>query len=221
MLKGMKKQLKFFLSQPIFKNLMKTKYPTQSGKLLLPDLTGEHSQSALGALLKAPMRRKKKKIATSQITGPEWWRGWIWPFLVFALVLAFQCSDSPIHPFFSRLPTLEWFLLLPQFCPHTYQSMFKRLPTWVFMVPGSVCMLMKPNRPVWLCTSYAKCAIRKGGKLHVFGLGQDGNNWQRGQQVGQYRYLGKKPPFCKLIVLIQLVRREIQISTKNPYFLIV
>lgn len=61
MLKMMKKQLKHFLSQPIFKNLMKTKYPTQFGKLLLPDLTGERAQSALGALSKAPMRRKKKK----------------------------------------------------------------------------------------------------------------------------------------------------------------
>ncbi|XP_062974073.1 ATP-dependent RNA helicase DDX24 [Elgaria multicarinata webbii] len=61
MLKEMKKHLKRFLSQPVFKNLMKTKYPTQSGKLLVSDHMGECSQSALGAMSKAQVKKMKKK----------------------------------------------------------------------------------------------------------------------------------------------------------------
>ncbi|XP_039568638.1 ATP-dependent RNA helicase DDX24 [Passer montanus] len=57
MLKGMKKQLKHMLSQPLFKVLMKTKYPTQSGKLLLPQ-TSERI-SALGAMSKKQAKKKK------------------------------------------------------------------------------------------------------------------------------------------------------------------
>ncbi|NWR01228.1 DDX24 helicase, partial [Paradoxornis webbianus] len=57
MLKGMKKQLKHMLSQPLFKVLMKTKYPTQSGKLLLPQTSV--SCSALGAVSKKQAKKKK------------------------------------------------------------------------------------------------------------------------------------------------------------------
>lgn len=57
MLKGMKKQLKHMLSQPLFKVLMKTKYPTQSGKLLLPQTS--ESISALGAISKKQAKKKK------------------------------------------------------------------------------------------------------------------------------------------------------------------
>ncbi|NXM59972.1 DDX24 helicase, partial [Illadopsis cleaveri] len=57
MLKGMKKQLKHMLSQPLFKVLMKTKYPTQSGKLLLPQTSV--SYSALGAVSKKQAKKKK------------------------------------------------------------------------------------------------------------------------------------------------------------------
>ncbi|XP_066044816.1 ATP-dependent RNA helicase DDX24 [Chamaea fasciata] len=57
MLKGMKKQLKHMLSQPLFKVLMKTKYPTQSGKLLLPQTSV--SCSALGAVSKKQTKKKK------------------------------------------------------------------------------------------------------------------------------------------------------------------
>ncbi|XP_057881952.1 ATP-dependent RNA helicase DDX24 isoform X2 [Melospiza georgiana] len=57
MLKGMKKQLKHMLSQPLFKVLMKTKYPTQSGKLLLPQTS--ESISALGAVSKKQAKKKK------------------------------------------------------------------------------------------------------------------------------------------------------------------
>ncbi|XP_070787628.1 ATP-dependent RNA helicase DDX24 [Pituophis catenifer annectens] len=61
MLKGMKKQLKHLLSQPVFKGLMKTKYPTQSGKLVLSDYIGQHSQSALSAVSKVQVKKVKKK----------------------------------------------------------------------------------------------------------------------------------------------------------------
>ncbi|NXQ78198.1 DDX24 helicase, partial [Quiscalus mexicanus] len=57
MLKGMKKQLKHMLSQPLFKVLMKTKYPTQSGKLLLPQTS--ESISALGVMSKKQAKKKK------------------------------------------------------------------------------------------------------------------------------------------------------------------
>ncbi|NXM94905.1 DDX24 helicase, partial [Sylvia borin] len=57
MLKGMKKELKHMLSQPLFKVLMKTKYPTQSGKLLLPQTSV--SYSALGAVSKKQAKKKK------------------------------------------------------------------------------------------------------------------------------------------------------------------
>ena len=69
MLKGMKKHLKHLLSQPVFKNLMKTKYPTQSGKLLVSEASGEHSQSALGIVSKAQakkMKKQKQKTKTKQ-----------------------------------------------------------------------------------------------------------------------------------------------------------
>ncbi|NXD82798.1 DDX24 helicase, partial [Halcyon senegalensis] len=59
MLKGMKKQLKHMLSQPLFKVLMRTKYPTQSGKLLLPQTSVGISESALTTVSK--QRAKKKK----------------------------------------------------------------------------------------------------------------------------------------------------------------
>ncbi|XP_068874253.1 ATP-dependent RNA helicase DDX24 [Aphelocoma coerulescens] len=57
MLKGMKKQLKHMLSQPLFKVLMKTKYPTQSGKLLLPQTSV--GISALGAVSRKQAKKKK------------------------------------------------------------------------------------------------------------------------------------------------------------------
>ncbi|NXF49416.1 DDX24 helicase, partial [Oceanites oceanicus] len=59
MLKRMKKQLKHMLSQPLFKVLMKTKYPTQSGKLLLPQTSVGISESALGIMSKQQAKKKK------------------------------------------------------------------------------------------------------------------------------------------------------------------
>ncbi|XP_072193047.1 ATP-dependent RNA helicase DDX24 [Excalfactoria chinensis] len=59
MLKGMKKQLKFMLSQPLFKVLMKTKYPTQFGKLLLPQTSAGNTETALSIISKKQAKRKK------------------------------------------------------------------------------------------------------------------------------------------------------------------
>ncbi|NXN75512.1 DDX24 helicase, partial [Himantopus himantopus] len=59
MLKGMKKQLKHMLTQPLFKVLMKTKYPTQSGKLLLPQTSVGISESALGTVSKQQAKKRK------------------------------------------------------------------------------------------------------------------------------------------------------------------
>ncbi|NXJ00380.1 DDX24 helicase, partial [Psophia crepitans] len=59
MLKEMKKQLKHMLSQPLFKVLMKTKYPTQSGKLLLPQTSVGITESALGTVSKQQAKKKK------------------------------------------------------------------------------------------------------------------------------------------------------------------
>lgn len=47
MVKGMKKELKRLISLPIFKNVMKTKYPTQMGKLPLPQMPLAGMASAL------------------------------------------------------------------------------------------------------------------------------------------------------------------------------
>ncbi|XP_027554296.1 ATP-dependent RNA helicase DDX24 [Neopelma chrysocephalum] len=57
MLKGMKKRLKHMLSQPLFKVLMKTKYPTQSGRLLLPQTSV--GISALSTVSKKQAKKKK------------------------------------------------------------------------------------------------------------------------------------------------------------------
>nr|XP_033809235.1 ATP-dependent RNA helicase DDX24 [Geotrypetes seraphini] len=56
-LKGMKKQLRHLLSQPLFKHMMKTKYPTQNGKLPLPLLPVTKAKSALSTVL----QQKKSK----------------------------------------------------------------------------------------------------------------------------------------------------------------
>ncbi|KAM9787090.1 ATP-dependent RNA helicase DDX24 [Syngnathus typhle] len=51
MVKAMKKHLKQLLSQPVFKNLTKTKYPTQMGRLSLANLPVRGEQSALMSVL--------------------------------------------------------------------------------------------------------------------------------------------------------------------------
>ncbi|XP_051833335.1 ATP-dependent RNA helicase DDX24 isoform X1 [Antechinus flavipes] len=65
LMKGMKKQLKHLLSQPVFKNLMKTKYPTQFGRLTLPEIPLHTSESALNTVSQQKKRRKKKQLIMS------------------------------------------------------------------------------------------------------------------------------------------------------------
>lgn len=57
-LKMMKKQLKRLLTQPIFRDVMRTKYPTQSGQLPIPHLPLSRSESALHTL--SEVRPKKR-----------------------------------------------------------------------------------------------------------------------------------------------------------------
>lgn len=63
MVKGMKKHLKHLISQPVFKSVTKTKYPTQMGRLCLANLpvTGEQS-----ALMSVSAQQNKKKTAPPQ-----------------------------------------------------------------------------------------------------------------------------------------------------------
>ncbi|XP_007902063.1 ATP-dependent RNA helicase DDX24 [Callorhinchus milii] len=64
MLKGMKKELKHMLSQPVFKNCLMTRYPTQMGRLILPDLPVATQESALSTIIKhkkkQPLHKKAK-----------------------------------------------------------------------------------------------------------------------------------------------------------------
>ncbi|KAG5267874.1 hypothetical protein AALO_G00226900 [Alosa alosa] len=57
MVKGMKKHLKHLLSQPVFRNDMKTKYPTQMGRLQLPELPLASLETAITSVA----RNKDKK----------------------------------------------------------------------------------------------------------------------------------------------------------------
>ncbi|XP_053331655.1 ATP-dependent RNA helicase DDX24 [Spea bombifrons] len=59
--KAMKKQLKRLLSQPVFRNIIKTKYPTQSGKLTLPTLLTSKAESALQTISKQNSKETTKK----------------------------------------------------------------------------------------------------------------------------------------------------------------
>lgn len=67
MVKGMKKHLKHLISQPVFKNKIKTKYPTQMGKLSLPHMPLARMESALTRVSiqkkksVPPLQKKQKK----------------------------------------------------------------------------------------------------------------------------------------------------------------
>ncbi|XP_067312348.1 ATP-dependent RNA helicase DDX24 [Pseudorasbora parva] len=50
LVKAMKKQLKQLISQPVFRHQMKTKYPTQMGKLILPQLPVSTADTALASV---------------------------------------------------------------------------------------------------------------------------------------------------------------------------
>ncbi|XP_060685348.1 ATP-dependent RNA helicase DDX24 [Hemiscyllium ocellatum] len=60
MLKAMKKQLKYLLLQPVFKNYLKTKYPTQFGRLTLPKLPLASQETALSTVKKHKNAKKHK-----------------------------------------------------------------------------------------------------------------------------------------------------------------
>lgn len=62
MVKGMKKHLKHLISQPVFKNVIKTKYPTQMGKLSLPHLPVAGMESALTSITKLKVQESKKSV---------------------------------------------------------------------------------------------------------------------------------------------------------------
>ncbi|KAM6961261.1 ATP-dependent RNA helicase DDX24 [Aplochiton taeniatus] len=62
--KGMKKHLKQMLTQPVFDNQMRTKYPTQMGKLALPEMPLAGAETALTSVSlerNNPKRRKKQQ----------------------------------------------------------------------------------------------------------------------------------------------------------------
>lgn len=75
MVKGMKNHLKRLSSQPVFKNVIKTKYPTQMGKLPLAQMAQAGTESALTKLSKQketlqkrllPQKKQKKNTNKQQ-----------------------------------------------------------------------------------------------------------------------------------------------------------
>lgn len=64
-MKLLKKELRHLLSQPLFKDELKTKYPTQSGKLPVL-MSASRSESALSCLSKQKKKKKKPKQEQSQ-----------------------------------------------------------------------------------------------------------------------------------------------------------
>ncbi|KAG8449087.1 hypothetical protein GDO86_015949 [Hymenochirus boettgeri] len=59
-LKAMKKHLKQLLSRPVFNKILRTKYPTESGKLPLPSLPENTLDSALLTISKQKAKKKKR-----------------------------------------------------------------------------------------------------------------------------------------------------------------
>lgn len=66
MVKGMKKHLKHLISQPVFKNTMKTKYPTQMGKLCLPQAALAGMENALSVVSVQEKKKMFNKPVSSQ-----------------------------------------------------------------------------------------------------------------------------------------------------------
>lgn len=66
MVKGMKKHLKHLISQPVFKSTMKTKYPTQMGKLLLPHTTLTGKKNALSVVSMQEKKKFNKPVSSHQ-----------------------------------------------------------------------------------------------------------------------------------------------------------
>ncbi|XP_066883934.1 ATP-dependent RNA helicase DDX24 isoform X3 [Kogia breviceps] len=70
-MKVLKKELRHLLSQPLFKDDLKTKYPTQSGKL--PELVSapRNGESALSCLFKQKKKKKQQPLEEQQQGQPE------------------------------------------------------------------------------------------------------------------------------------------------------
>jgi ATP-dependent RNA helicase DDX24/MAK5 len=67
-MKVLKKQLCHLLPQPLFKDILKTKYPTQSGRLPLLVAVPRNGDSALSCLSK---QKKKPKVQQQVPTQPS------------------------------------------------------------------------------------------------------------------------------------------------------
>lgn len=61
LVKGMKKHMQYLLSQPVFKNVMKTKYPTQMGKLSLPQMPLAGVETAFDSITIQKKQKQKQK----------------------------------------------------------------------------------------------------------------------------------------------------------------
>ncbi|KAG7277887.1 hypothetical protein CRUP_036287 [Coryphaenoides rupestris] len=66
MVKGMKMHLKDLISQPVFKNDIKTKYPTQMGKLSLPVMPRAGVETAITSVAKQRKKQRPKKAKQQQ-----------------------------------------------------------------------------------------------------------------------------------------------------------
>uniref|UniRef100_A0A8P4K9R6 ATP-dependent RNA helicase n=1 Tax=Dicentrarchus labrax TaxID=13489 RepID=A0A8P4K9R6_DICLA len=71
MVKGMKKHLKHLISQPVFKNAIKTKYPTQMGKLSLSHMPLAGMESALTRVSIEEKKEKLKKEKLKKGVSPQ------------------------------------------------------------------------------------------------------------------------------------------------------
>ncbi|XP_008819908.1 ATP-dependent RNA helicase DDX24 [Nannospalax galili] len=60
-MKVLKRELRQLLAQPLFQENLKTKYPTQSGRLPLPMVAPRNGESALSCLSKQKRKKKKPK----------------------------------------------------------------------------------------------------------------------------------------------------------------
>ncbi|XP_073923338.1 ATP-dependent RNA helicase DDX24 [Castor canadensis] len=65
-MKVLKKELRHLLSQPLFKENLKTKYPTQSGRLPLPVAVSRNGESALCCLSKQKKKQQQKPRVQQQ-----------------------------------------------------------------------------------------------------------------------------------------------------------
>lgn len=70
-MKVLKKELRHLLSRPLFKDDLKTKYPTQSGKLPALTPAPRNGESALSCLSKQKRRKPKAKTKEQHQGEPQ------------------------------------------------------------------------------------------------------------------------------------------------------